>query len=371
MLPAANRPILEYVFDALLDAGIERLRVVVGYKHDRVQNHFGSEYRDVPIQYVHQGKQLGSGHALLQARQAIDDAFLVVNGDQIADPGMVASVIEAAGEEDAVARLAVVEREEVGAYGAVTLRGDRVAEFIEKPREGTYHLLNAGVYAFDERIFDVLDGTPRSDGDLSLPDAIGSLIDADEPVRAVRTGGIWIDATYPWDLLAVARDLLASGWIDVEEAEDGVWLSESARVHDAATLQGPVVVGADVVVGPGAVVGPHTALGRNVTVEANAVVESSVLDEDTRVDAGATLVDCITGQGANVGAGTAVPGGTADVAVAGTVHEGQRLGAVLADRARLGGGVSVEPGALVGPGANVHAGCYVRGTIDEDAEVMR
>ena len=371
MLPAANRPILEYVLDALIDAGIERITVVVGYKHDRVQNHFGSDYRDVPIGYVHQQKQLGSGHALLQASEAVDDPFIVVNGDQIADPRMVAAVMEAAQEGDAVARLAVIEREEVGSYGAVTLEDDRVVDFIEKPQAGTYHLLNAGVYAFDGRIFDVLDETPRREGDLDLPDAIGSIMAADEPIGAVRTRGIWIDATYPWDLLAVARDLLAAGWIDVDEAGEGTWIADSARVHDSAVVQSPVVVGPDAVVGPGAVVGPHTALGRNVTVGANAVVESSVVDEDTRVDAGATLVDCVTGQGVRVGAGTVVPGGSADVTVAGTVHEDQRLGAVLADRVRLGGGASVAPGSLVGPNAEVDAGGYVRGTVEADARVMR
>lgn len=371
MLPAANRPILEYVFDALIDAGISRIHVVVGYKHDRVQDHFGSDYRDVPIEYVHQRKQLGSGHALLEARGAPDDSFLVVNGDQIADPRMVAAVMAAAEEGDAVARLAVIEREEVGEYGAVTLRDDRVVEFIEKPREGTYHLLNAGIYAFTDRIFDVLEDTPRTNGVLTLPDAIGVLIEADEPVGAVRTRGIWIDATYPWDLLAVARDLLAAGWIDVDETEEGVWIAGSARLHESAVVQSPVVVGPDAVVGPGAVVGPHAALGRNVTVGSNAVVTSSVLDDDTRVDPGVTLVDCVTGQGVRIGAGTAVPGGTTDVTVAGAVHEEQRLGAVLADRVRLGGGVSVAPGSLVGPNALVDAGAHVRGSIDADARVMR
>lgn len=371
MLPAANRPILEYVFDALIDAGIERIHAIVGYKADRVQDHFGSDYRDVPVEYVQQTKQLGSGHALLQARGVVDDAFLVVNGDQIADPRMVAGVIEAAEAGDAVARLAVIEREEVGAYGAVRLDRERVVEFIEKPEAGSYHLLNAGVYAFDQSIFDVLDETPRRDGDLDLPDAIGSLIDADEPVGAVRTRGVWMDATYPWDLLAVARDLLVAGWIDVDEASDGVWIADSARVHDSAVLQPPVVIGPDVVVGPGAVVGPHTALGRNVTVGSNAVVESSVADEDTRVEAGATLVDCVAGQGVRIGAGTVVPGGDANVTVAGTVHEDRRLGAVLADRVSLGGGVSVQPGTLVGPNARVDAGGVLRGTIEADARVMR
>ena len=67
MLPAATKPILEHVFDALIDAGVTDITVVVGYKRTRVQSHFGPTYRNVPLQYVTQRKQLGSGHALLAA----------------------------------------------------------------------------------------------------------------------------------------------------------------------------------------------------------------------------------------------------------------------------------------------------------------
>lgn len=372
MLPAANRPILEYVFDALIDSGIERICTVVGYKRDRVQNHFGSTYRDVRIDYVHQRKQLGSGHALLQARRTVDGPFLVINGDQIVNPRVVADVIDAVeGNGGATAKLAVLERDEIGEYGAVELDDDRVVEFIEKPQSDMYHLLNAGVYAFGSGIFDVLEETPRVNGELELPDAIGGLIASNEVVRAVRTEGIWIDATYPWDLLAVARELFDAGWIGEPHHDNGVWVAESATIHDEATLQSPVVVGADCVVGPGAVVGARSALGRNVTVGANAVVNRAVLDDDTRVDAGSTVFDCVTGQSVHLGPGTTVPGGYADVTVAGEVHEDQRLGAVFADRVRTDGAVGVAPGSLVGPKAHIHAGSTVHGIIPENAEVMR
>ncbi|MFD1585909.1 bifunctional sugar-1-phosphate nucleotidylyltransferase/acetyltransferase [Halorientalis brevis] len=370
MLPAANRPILEHVFDALVDAGMERLVCVVGYKHDRVQDHFGPTYRSVPVQYVRQHKQLGSGHALLQARSAVDGPPLVVNGDRLIETSMIETVVDAFERNEPSAALAVLEHPEARQYGAISLQNEEITELIEKPTSDEYRLINAGIYAFGTGIFDEIADTPRTQGELGLTDTIARLMDRDR-VRGVRCEGMWVDATYPWDLLKMAREVLARGRIDAAAESHGVWVHEDALVHDDATLRAPVVVGPDSEIGPGAVVGPDTALGRNVTIGANATVERSVLDVDTRVDAGSTLFDTVTGQDVHVGAGTVAPGGEADVRVGNTVFEDQRLGAVLADRVTADGNASIDPGTLVGPSAHLHTGVHVHGRIAEAAEVMR
>lgn len=373
MLPAADRPILEHVFDALIAAGVERLHVVVGYKRDRVQDHFGPTYRNVPVNYVVQDKQLGSGHALLQARNAVsgEDGFLVVNGDQVVERQMVADVIEAFEGTGGAATLAVTERADVSHYGAVVMDGDRVVELVEKPDTGDYRLLNAGVYAFDATIFDAIEETPRVQGELSLTDTLVGLIDEEVTVRGVTTEGLWVDATYPWDLLDVSRELLLDGRVTEPERAESTWVADSATVHEDATLQGPVVVGPDTEIRPGAVVGPFAALGRNATVGANAVVSRSVLDTDTRVGPNSTLLDCVTGQGVALGANATVSGGPGDVRVGDAVFEDQRLGALLADRVRAEGDVSFAPGVLVGPSATLQTGVTVSENIRERAEVLR
>ena len=369
MLPAANRPILEHVFDALVEAGVDDIVVVVGYKRDRVQNHFGPTYRGVPVTYVTQNKQLGSGHALLQAREAVDGPLLVLNGDRLIDAGTIAAVADSYGETGGPA-IAVVEQRDTSRYGAVEVRDGDIAKLVEKPREGDYRLINGGVYAFSEDIFGAIDATELREGELALTDTLESLIET-ERVRGVEVEGMWVDATYPWDLLAVAREVLARGRLTEPSRRESVWIADSARVHDEAVLQGPVVVSPDCEVGPDAVVGPNVALGENVTVGANAVVEQSVVDADTRVDPGSVLLDTVTGQDVHLGANTTVPAGPADVQVGTAVFEDQRLGAVIADRARARGDVSFTPGALVGPSAELDVGVTVRGNVSEGAEVTR
>jgi NDP-sugar pyrophosphorylase family protein len=202
MLPAADRPILEYVFDALVEAGMDRLVCVVGYKHDRVQDHFGPTYRDRPIEYVRQHKQLGSGHALLQARSAVDGPALVVNGDRLVEVGMVERVVDTFERDDPAAALAVLQHPDAQQYGAVVLQNDEIVEIIEKPTTDDYRLINAGIYAFGADIFDAIADTPRSAGELALTDTISRLVD-EERVQGVHCEGMWVDATYP--SLAVAR----------------------------------------------------------------------------------------------------------------------------------------------------------------------
>jgi glucose-1-phosphate thymidylyltransferase len=370
MLPAANRPILEHVLDALVEAGVENIVLVVGYRRERVQEYFGPSYRNVPLEYVVQRKQLGSGHALLQAREAVDGPLLVVNGDQITEASAVRSVRDTFDDDPAPAVMAVLERRDAGKYGAITIRDRDVENIVEKPGTDEYRLMNGGVYAFKESIFDDIEETPREEGELSLTDTIARIVDRDR-VRGVRTGGLWVDATYPWDLLEVATEVLARGRVVEPQRREGVWVDDDATVHEDATVRPPVAVGPDCEVAPGAVIGPSVALGRNVTVGANATIERSVLDADTRVDAGSTLRDAVLGQDVHLGAAATIPGGPADVRVDREVFENQRLGAVVADRTRARGDVSFDSGALVGPNVTIGTGVDVRGTIPEGAEVLR
>ncbi|PSQ10340.1 nucleotidyl transferase [Halobacteriales archaeon QS_5_70_15] len=370
MLPAGNRPILEHVLDALVDAGVPELVLVVGYKRDRVQDHIGPTYRDVPVEYVVQGKQLGSGHALLQARGTVTGPMLVVNGDRIVDGGMIRDV---AGTSDGGTTLGVIRENNPGRYGSVEAADDRVVDLVENPDEPAFGFVNAGIYAFTDDVFDRLEATPRTDGVLPITDTILREIESGsgEGVRAAEVEGLWADATYPWDLLYLTRRLLEEGRVDGTEQHPGVYVSPSARVHEAATLGSPVVVGEDCEVGAGAVVGPNVALGRNVTVGANATVVGSVLDTDTRVGVGSTLVETVTGENVDIGAGTVVSGGPGDVTLKDRVFRDRDLGAVFADRVRTGGRVAADPGTLVGPGAHLHTGVTASGRVGAGTEVTR
>jgi glucose-1-phosphate thymidylyltransferase len=368
MLPAGTRPILEHVLNALIDAGVDDIHLVVGYQANRVRSHFGPTYRDVPITYHTQGNQLGSGHALLQARDGPDGSFLLVNGDQIIDHRIVEAVGAA---HETAGTLAVVEGPEAVDYGAVHLDGDEVTELIEQPASGDFRLFNAGVYAFTQQIFETLDTLSVERGELPLTAAIQQLIGDQHAIGAVRTNHFWMDATHPWDLLSLSRGLLTRGWVDAPATDTDIYVDDAAHVHPAATLVGPVVVDSDAVIEAGAVVGPYAAIGASSTVGSGSVLRDVVVDTDTTIGPNTTAIELVAGQGCEIGAALTAGGGPADVILDDQVYSDVDLGGVIADRVDVGAGATLEPGALIGPEATVGTGVVIGGRIDAGSEVVR
>jgi glucose-1-phosphate thymidylyltransferase len=313
MLPAGTRPILEHILNALIEAGIDELHLVVGYQANRVRSHFGSTYREVPITYHTQANQLGSGHALLQAQDGPNDSFLVVNGDQIIDHRIVKEVSYA--HTDATATLAVVEGPEAAEYGALKMEGEVVTKLIEQPTSREYRLFNAGVYAFDTDIFETLDGLSIEQGELPLTDAISQLITDEQTVQGIRTDLFWMDVTHPWHLLSLSRELLARRGIESPEANSSVYVDDSVHIHPDATLVGPVVIDSDVVVQSGAVVGPHVAVGANTMIGADSIIKDVVIDTGTTIGPKTTVIECITGQNCEIGPEVTISGGPGRVIV--------------------------------------------------------
>ena len=84
LLPVANRPIIEYVIEALLKNGIRDIVVVVGYRKEQVIRSLNEV--NVPITIVVQNKQLGTAHALNCAKSHITGDFLLLPGDNYIDP---------------------------------------------------------------------------------------------------------------------------------------------------------------------------------------------------------------------------------------------------------------------------------------------
>jgi len=361
MLPVVNRPLLEHVVESVREAGIDEVVLVVGYKRERIQSHFGDgDDWGIDIEYAVQEKQLGTGHAVLQAEDRIEDTFLVLNGDRLIDASIVRRMREAPADGDTL--IAITRTDDPSELGIVETEGDRVTGIEEKPPRHaiTSEVINAGAYRFEPGAFDAIRDTETA-GELAITATLDRLA-ADGEVRALRYRGTWLDVSYLWDLLSVNASLLNGSALDVPG---------TARLGKNAVVTDGVALDSDAWVGPSATVLSGTAIGANARIGANAVVENAVVLPDATIGSGVVLRDCVVGENARVGPNTTVEGGPADVVVEGTVHEGVGLGGVVGDNARLGGAVSVHPGTVIGNGTRVEGGAAVDGRIPSDAEVRR
>ena len=363
MLRVAGRPILEYPLDALVDTGVEHVVLVVGHGRNRIQNRFENSYRGVDLTYVTQSTQLGSGHALQAAADHVDDEFLVVNGDNVIDDAMVRVTADRYVESDAAACLAVAASDRSGEYGTVGVN-DGVVERVDEHGGGVSARVNAGVYAFDDSVFDALERTEFEDGERPLTGAIGEL---NGRVIAATPNGVWFDPSYPWELLRTNEQIL---YAHPALADVGDRVKESARVHESAVIGENVLIGPDCTVSAGAVVKSGTCLLSSTIVGENAVLEGSIVGPDARIGANALLRDTIVGGGATIGDGTVSPGRSATLVVDGVEHTDRRLGGVVADRATVGANVTIVPGCRIGPRGTVAAGVSLRRDVPENAEVV-
>jgi glucose-1-phosphate thymidylyltransferase len=364
MVPVANKPVLEYVVETVARAGIDEIVLVVGYERARIQSYFGDgDDWDVAIEYAVQEKQLGTAHALLQARPYLDEPFLVLNGDRIIDASAVERVASSC-TGDVGALVAVTSVDIPTRYGVVDLDGERVAEIREKPpaHEASTNLINAGIYAFRPDVFDRIDASiAGTHGETGLPSILNELT-TETTVRAVRYDGRWLDLTYLWDLPFLNGRLLE----ELDEPD-----LDAVTVSEGASIAGDVVLDRGTRVRPFATLERGVALGENVSVGANAVLSNAVVMADATIEPGAVVVDAVIGQNATVGANATIAGGRGDLVVEGTYHEDVRLGGVIGDNATLGADVTVAPATVVGTDATVEGGLTVDREVPAGTEVRR
>ncbi|QWC20185.1 UTP--glucose-1-phosphate uridylyltransferase AglF [Halorubrum sp. 2020YC2] len=195
-------PLIEDVFDNLIDAGATELIVVVGYKAEQIIDRYGDEYRDVPITYTHQREQLGLAHAILQAEPHVDGDFMLMLGDNVFR-GNLPDVTNRQREDRADAAFLVEEvpYEEASRYGVLdTNEYGEVVEVVEKPDDPPSNLVMTGFYTFTPAIFHACHLVQPSDrGEYELPDAIDLLIQSGRTIDAIRLDGWRIDVGYPED----------------------------------------------------------------------------------------------------------------------------------------------------------------------------
>ena len=196
-----GRPLIEYAFDALIDAGVSEFVVVVGYESELIVDRYGDAYEGVPITYAHQHEQLGLAHALVTAEPYVDDDFVLMLGDNVFEANLGDVIDRRAEGADAALLVEEVPWEEASRYGVCdTTEDGEITRVVEKPDDPPSNLVMTGFYVFTPAIFHACHLVQPSDrGEYELPDAIDLLIRSGRTVDAVRMDGWRIDVGYPAD----------------------------------------------------------------------------------------------------------------------------------------------------------------------------
>lgn len=375
LLPVMDKPILTWQLEALRGL-VEEVVLVVGYRAAAIQAHYGEQWEDLKIRYVHQTETRGTGHAVLQCRELVSGDFLVMNGDDIYAAEDLAKVAVRPGL--ALCRH-VADPRLFGIYEVDDAH--RVIRLVEKPTEVFSHLANIGVYHFPERIFDILESTPPSPrNEIEITSALQTLAQ-EEAFHVVESTGHWLPIGYPWHLLEAnefaVRQLMPAanyGQVDSRAQLNGaVYVGHGAVIRAGVVIDGPAYIGDEAEVGPNCWLRPGATLCRGAKVGQASEIKNSILFANAKAPHHNYVGDSIVGENANLGCGTVTANLRHDGGNVLSSYKGQlvdtgrrKFGAILGDHVHTGIHTALLPGRKLGPHQWTEPGEILRH--DRDAE---
>lgn len=366
LLKVLDRTILEHTLDQL-DGLVDEVIVIVGFMKEMITERFGDSYNGMKLTYVEQTGQLGTGHALMAAKDILKEKFIVLNGDDLFSKRDLAAMIE----NDYC--ILVQEVEDVTRFGAVVVEDNRVKELVEKPDTNISKYASTGAYVFDTDIFRIeLEKTER--GEYEITDYVREIIKMGKMDFEVVKGR-WLAVGYPWNYLETNVELLH----EIEQSST----SKTAEIEDNVTIKGIVVIGQDTVIKSGTYIEGPAFIGNNCEIGPNAfirkdtiimdgvrtraeIIDSVLMDKCTAKHA-CYIGHSVVGENVNIAAGTI----TADYRHDGknnmTLVKGnkldsgrRKLGAFIGDNVCLGIGTLIYPGRKIWPNQTTSPGQVVK-----------
>ncbi|CAB4916374.1 unannotated protein [freshwater metagenome] len=308
LVPVANRPVLFYGIQAMADAGIEEIGIIIAPETGdeiRETTGDGSQF-GVRITYIVQDEPAGLAHAVLTAEPFLGtDPFVMYLGDNLLQGGITELVRDfKANTPDALILLTPVPDPEH--YGVAELHDGRVTRLQEKPPEPKTDLALVGVYMFTAEIHDAARAiAPSPRGELEITDAIQWLVDQDRRVEPHVVLGWWKDTGRLEDMLEANRLVLDTieRRVDgdlTDSTVDGRVIVEEGATLTRSTVRGPAIIGAGARL-VDAYVGPYSAIGAGCVIE-RAEVEHSILLENSSVrDLDARVESSLLGRDVTIG----------------------------------------------------------------------
>ena len=307
LVPVANKPVLFYGIEAMAEAGLTDIGIVVGDTQAEIRAAAGDGSKwGVRITYIPQEAPLGLAHAVKISHEFLgDEPFVMYLGDNLLNKGIVAFVREFERERPA-AQILLTRVPDPQMFGVAQLDGGRVVRLVEKPKEPIGDLALVGVYMFGPEIFESVNRIkPSSRNELEITDAIQDLIDRGLTVKPHIVEGWWKDTGKLEDMLEANRLILDTferridGQVDSESRIEGKVVIEAGAVVERSVIRGPAIIGSGARIVK-AYIGPFTAIMNDVQIIDTEIEHSIVLEGSSLRDLSSRVTDSLIGKGVRI-----------------------------------------------------------------------
>jgi glucose-1-phosphate thymidylyltransferase len=308
LVPVANKPVLFYGVEALVEAGIRDIGVVVGDTQAEIRAALGDgAHLGARITYLEQDAPRGLAHAVLISEPFIDgEPFVMYLGDNLLNKGIVPFVDQFTRERPA-AQILLTPVPDPQMFGVAELDDDgQVKRLVEKPKDPKSDLALVGVYMFGREIFDSVKRIkPSFRNELEITDAIQDLIDRGLTVTPHLVDGWWKDTGKLEDMLEANRLVLETftrcieGSCDAESRIEGKVIVEAGAIIEQSVVRGPAIIGSRARI-TRSYIGPFTSIGKDVTIRESEVEHSIVLEGSVIQDVGTRVADSLIGKNVRI-----------------------------------------------------------------------
>jgi glucose-1-phosphate thymidylyltransferase len=307
LVPIANKPVLFYALEDLVEAGITEIAIVVGDTGDQIRAAVGDGSQfGAQVTYIPQDAPRGIAHGIVIAREFLDDdRFVLFLGDNFLREGIV-SYVDSFRRGEANAEILLYRVRNPQDFGVAELRDGAVVRVVEKPPEPPTDLAVIGIYMFDHHVHDVVRQLkPSARGELEITDTIQGYIDAGHRVRPHVVSGWWIDTGKKDDMLEANRLILETldrqvdGHLDADSQAHGkVVVGAGASVHNSV-IRGPAIIGAGARLHD-TYVGPFTSIGDGCLIESCEIEHSIVMEGSRLIDVPGRIEDSLIGRNVEI-----------------------------------------------------------------------
>jgi len=303
LIPVANKPVLFYGIEALKEAGIEEIGIVVGDTKDEIKEAVGGGSRwGVHFTFIEQEAPLGLAHAVKISEDFLgNEPFVMYLGDNILKGG-IKSLVEEFKEKKPNSLILLSKVPYPERFGVVELRDEKVVRLIEKPKKPPSDLALVGVYIFDFHVFEAVTAIkPSWRNELEITDAIQYLVDNGYEVRPHLVSGWWKDTGKIEDILEANRLILESfqgkisGQVDKASKIEGEVVIEEKVTVQNSTIHGPAIIGAGTEI-INSHIGPFTSIQEKCKIIESAIGYSIVLEGSEIQNVGDRIKDSLIGR---------------------------------------------------------------------------
>jgi glucose-1-phosphate thymidylyltransferase len=291
LVPIANKPIVFYALEQLVEAGIREISIIVSPETgDQVRRAAGDGSRfGATFTYIEQPRPGGIAQAIGLARGAIAGApFVTFLGDNFLTGGIV-PLVNAFAASDAEAAILMKHVPDASQFGVAQFDGERLVRVIEKPKQPPSDLAVIGIYMFTARVWDAIAAIkPSARGELEITDTIQWLLDHGAKVSAEAVSGEWIDTGKHDDLLAANRIVLemlagdlALGTLDAKSKVSGRVVLQAGCTILNSVINGPAIIGERTRI-ENAYIGPFTSIDHDCEI-VDCEIAGSVVLESTKI----------------------------------------------------------------------------------------